>query len=122
MIAYKKDSFNERLTSAAKAKTAMLEKFRARPGPDDPAVIARQAEQAAIEAAREIRMNERKATRAAEAIRLAAEKAAEAVALAAKAREDEARVAEEAARAATRAIEQKAARDAKYAARLARRR
>src|SRR4051794_2660798 len=73
--AYKNDDFNNRLTSAAKAKTALLERFRARPGPDDPAVIARKKAQAEIEAAREIRAAERKAAREAEAIRLAAEQA-----------------------------------------------
>jgi hypothetical protein len=102
--AYKNDSFTNRLTSAANAKNALLERFRARPGPDDPAVVARRAEQAAIEAAREIRIAERKAAREAEDVELLASKA------------------EEAARAAERAAEAKAARDARYAARRARRR
>jgi len=91
---YKNDDFNNRLTSAANAKNALLERFRARPGPDDPAVIARRAAQAEIEAAREVRMAERKA----------------------------AREAADAARAAERAAEAKAARDARYAARRARKR
>ena len=59
MNAYKNDSFNERLTAAAKARKAALEKFRARPGPDDPAVLERQAAQKAIAVAREARMAER---------------------------------------------------------------
>src|SRR5450432_2770211 len=120
--AYKNDSFSNRLTSAANAKTALLERFRARPGPDDPAVVARRAAQAAIEAAREVRVAERKAAREAEAIRHAAEQAALAEEAKAKDVELQARKAEEAARAAERAAEAKAARDARYAARRARRR
>ena len=60
MQAFKKDHYSERLTSAAAAKEAALARFRARPGPDDPAVIARRAEQAAIDEARELRMIELK--------------------------------------------------------------
>ena len=82
--AYKNDDFNNRLTSAADAKNALLERFRARPGPDDPAVIARRAAQAEIEAAREVRAAERKVAREAEAARLAAEQAALAAEQAAK--------------------------------------
>jgi Family of unknown function (DUF6481) len=119
---YKNDTFSNRLTSAANAKTALLERFRARPGPDDPAVIARRAAQAEIEAAREVRIAERKAAREAEAIRHAAEQAALAEEAKAKDVELQARIAEEAARAAERAAEAKAARDARYAARRARRR
>jgi hypothetical protein len=120
--AYKNDSFTNRLTSAANAKTALLERFRARPGPDDPAVVARRAEQAAIEAAREIRVAERKAAREAEAARLAAEQAALEELRKAQDVELLAKKAEEAARAEERAAEAKAARDARYAARRARRR
>src|ERR1700686_2643164 len=74
--AYKNDSFSNRLTSAANAKNALLERFRARPGPEDPVVVARRAAQAEIEAAREVRIAERKAAREVEAARLAAEQAA----------------------------------------------
>ena len=119
---YKNDDFNNRLTSAANAKNALLERFRARPGPDDPAVIARRAAQAEIEAAREVRMAERKAAREAEAIRLAAEQAALAEEQKAKDVELLAKKAADAARAAERAAEAKAARDARYAARRARKR
>jgi hypothetical protein len=120
--AYKNDDFNNRLTSAANAKNALLERFRARPGPDDPAVIARKAAQAEIEAAREIRIAERKKAREAEAVRLAIEQAALLAEQQAKDVELQARKAEEAARAAERLAEAKAARDARYAARRARRR
>jgi hypothetical protein len=119
--AYKNDDFNNRLSEAAKAKTALLERFRARPGPDDPAVIARKAAQAEIEAARELRMAERKAAKEAEARRLAEEQAALAAEQKAKDVEALARKAEEIARAAERAAAAKAARDARYAARNARR-
>jgi Na+/phosphate symporter len=116
---YKSDRFDNRLESQVKAKNALLEKFLARPGPDDPAVAARRAERAAIEAAREIRHAERKIAREAEA---AAKLAAEQAAL------EEARIAKEAeliarkAEAAERATAAKAARDARYAARRAKRR
>ena len=91
-------------------------------GPDDPAVIERRAAQAAIDAAREVRAAERKLAKEAEAARKAAEEAARAEEMKAAALADQARIAEEAARAAERAIEQKAARDQRYAARQARRR
>jgi hypothetical protein len=121
MNAFKKDHFSERLTSAAQAKTAMLERFRARPGPDDPAVIERRKAQEAIEVAREIRVAERKAAREAEALRKAAEEAALAAEEQARIAALAARKAEDVAREAALAIERKAARDAKYAARIARR-
>ncbi len=122
MNMHKNDDFRERLSTAANARNAALAKFRAKPGPDHPAVIERQASQMAIEAARDARIDERKAAREAEAARhaaaqalLAAEEQARAVKLAAH----EAAASD---RAAAVAAEQKAARDARYAARNARRR
>ncbi len=53
MSAYKNDNFNDRLATAANARKAALEKFRARPGPDDPAVLERQAARKAVAVARE---------------------------------------------------------------------
>ena len=38
-----RERHSERRNTAAKARQAMLEKFRAKPSPDDPAVIERQA-------------------------------------------------------------------------------
>jgi hypothetical protein len=114
MKSYKNDSFGERLTTAADARTAALKRFLARPGPDDPAVLERQAAQKAISEAREARNAERMAVRAAEAAQQAAEQKARDV-------EAAARVAADAAGAAARAAEQKAARDARYAARAVRR-
>jgi hypothetical protein len=56
------DDFNERLSMAATAKQAMLEKFRARARADDPAVMERQAARLATSHARDAR----KAARVAE--------------------------------------------------------
>ncbi len=112
--AHARTNFDDRISAAAAAKQALLERFRARPAADDPAEIARQAALKAIADARDARAAERKAAKDAEIARLAAEEAARKVAaeLAAK----EAR-----ARAAAQEAERKAARDAKYAARKARR-
>src|SRR6476661_4818546 len=89
-------NLQERQNASAEAKKAMLEKFRASPGPDDPAVVERRA-------AREAMLAERTA-RAAE--REAAEMAARAAA-------------EQAEREAAALAEQKAARDERYKARKA---
>ncbi|MGC1409804.1 MAG: DUF6481 family protein [Acetobacteraceae bacterium] len=114
MKSSKRDTFNDRLSTAAEAKAAQLAKFRAKPAPDSPEALERQAELQAIASAREARNVERWAARAAEAAKLAAEERA-------RAAEEAARAAEEKARAAAAAQEQKAARDARYAARRARR-
>jgi hypothetical protein len=47
MPGYKDQDMKERLARAAEARQKALEKFKARPGPDDPAVIARAAERKA---------------------------------------------------------------------------
>ena len=132
MNARKNETVNDRLTTAAKARQAMLERFKARPAPDDPAVQERLAAQKAVLEQRNARMAERKAAAEAEAARIAAEKAEQK-------RQQEREAAEEAkrhakkladiasaeadykARALALAAEQKAARDARYAARKARR-
>jgi hypothetical protein len=109
------DDFNERLSTAAKAKQATLEKFRARARADDPAVVERQAARLATSQARD----GRKEARAAEITRVEAEairQAAEDVARKASAE------AEKAAQEVTLEAERKSARDARYAARKARRR
>jgi hypothetical protein len=122
MSMHKSDDFRDRLSTAANARKAALEKFRSRPGPDDPAVIERQAAQLAIQQARDARIQERKAAREAEAARQAAAQAAlvaEEKARAARSAADKEAAAQ---RAAAIAAERKAARDARYAARNARRR
>ena len=126
-------SFNDRLAAQADARKAALEKFRARPAPDDPAVLERIAAQKAVAEAREKRAAERKAEREAEKARLAAEEAARKAEAEARAREEAEREKGEAerianldadkkARALALAAEQKAKRDARYAARKARNR
>jgi Family of unknown function (DUF6481) len=109
------DDFNERLSTAAKAKQATLEKFRARARADDPAVLERQAARLATSQARD----GRKAARVAETTRLEEEairQAADDVARKAAAE------AENAGQEVTLEAERKAARDARYAARKARQR
>jgi len=94
----KKTNFDDRLSAAAKAKQAELEKFRARSGADDPAFAERQTARRAVSIARDARTAERNATRLAGVAREAAEKSARDTALEAE----------------------EAARDARYAARKAR--
>ncbi|KIZ43854.1 MULTISPECIES: DUF6481 family protein [Rhodopseudomonas] len=110
MSGFKEPSFADRQKAAMEARKSLLEKFKAKPGPDDPAVLQRQAEreaQAVTRAAAKLARDAAKAEKlkldaemaeqaAAEKLRLEAEKAAQELALQA---------------------EQKAARDARYAAR-----
>jgi hypothetical protein len=117
MSAYKDKDFNDRLGAAAKAKQALLDKFRSQPGPDDPAVIAREVERKAISEARESRLAERKVAREAEEARMKAEAELQAAEQAAR---EAAEQIEAAARKVAMEAEQKAARDARYAARKAR--
>ncbi|UPY38636.1 DUF6481 family protein [Sediminicoccus sp. KRV36] len=116
-----KDTFANRQTSAADAKRKLMERFRAQPGPDDPAVIARLAEQKAAGEARLLRQAEAQRRADEKAAALAAAKA-EAAAQKQRDIEEAARaVIEEKRRAAQLLVEQKAARDARYAARKKRR-
>jgi hypothetical protein len=110
MSGFKEPSFADRQKAAIEAKKNILNKFKAQPGPDDPAVKARAAEREAVAAARA----EAKAVRDAEKAVRKAREAEEAVAAAAQhAREQEEAVLAKAALEA----QQKAARDARYAAR-----
>lgn len=122
MIPHKSDGFNDRLATAAKAKEAMLERFRARPGPNDPAMLEQQAARKAVADARDARNAARKIARDAEAARLKAEKAAEAERRKIQAAQEAAEAEAAAQRAAALPALQKAARDARYAARKARQR
>lgn len=116
MSGYKIPNFNDRLGSAAKAKQAALEKFKAKPGPSDPEFQARQAERVRIEAERQTRREVAKLEKqrleaeaaAAHEAELLAKKAAEQAAY-----EEEIRAQEEL------ELKQKAIRDARYAARKA---
>lgn len=112
--AHARTNFDDRISAAAAAKQALLERFRARPSPDDPAEIERRAALKAIADAREARAAERRAAKEAEMQRLAAEAAARKAAEIAAAQEAKRQ-------AALLEAERKAARDAKYAARKARR-
>lgn len=109
MKGYKQPGFEDRVAAAKRAKTEALEKLRSKP-PVDEAELAARVER---ERAREIAAAEK---------RVAAQKAKEE---AAAAKAEQARLAAEAAEAAKPKVltpeEQKAARDAKYAARKARR-
>jgi hypothetical protein len=101
--------FADRLQSAAKARQAMLQRARM-PAADDPAVLKRKAERQAIVAAREARREAKEREAKEQAAREEAEKAEQAAIAALKAREEaDLAVAEQA--------EQKAKRDARYAAR-----
>ncbi len=111
--AHARTNFDDRLSAAAAAKQALLERYRARPTAGDPAWIEQQAALKAIADAREARAAERRAAKEAEAARVAAE-------LAARVTAEKIAAAEAKARAAAIEAERKAARDARYAARKAR--
>lgn len=119
-MALKGSTFTDRQEAAAAAKQALVERFKSRPPADDPAVLARAAERKAIAEARDKRTAERAVQKAAEDTkrleqdRLAKE-AEERAAVEAAARAAEQTSRDDAIRA-----ERKAARDAKYAARKAR--
>ncbi len=113
----KQKGFGDRLSAARDAKQAMAAKFRQRSGLDDPAVAERRAARAAVSAARDARIVDREAQRVAESARLAAERET----LAAEQAEQEKRAAiEKIENEARLEAERKAARDARYAARKAR--
>ena len=77
MPVFKGESFQDRQSAVIEARKALLEKFKSRPGPDDPSVKAREAERRAVAEAREKRAAEREATRKALEAREAARKAAD---------------------------------------------
>jgi Family of unknown function (DUF6481) len=108
--------FVDRIAAQAEARKAVLEKFKARPGPDDPEVKARQAAAVAKEAERQ---EKREAAKVAKQQREAEELVAKAEAAAAKKAADEASYQAEVAAAEELELKQKADRDARYAARKA---
>ena len=112
-----KDTFDNRKNAAAEAKRKLMERFRAQPGPDDPIVIARLAEQKAAGEARAIREAAAKQRADEKAAAIAAAKAEAAAAKQREIEEAARAVLEAKKRAAQLLIEQKAARDARYAAR-----
>ena len=118
MSRFQDPDHQQRQTAAAAAKQAMLQKFRA--ASEDPEVARRHAARVAMNEARLVRMAEREAAKRAREV----DQAARAAELAARGqREAEEAAALLAAQSAERAIlleaEQKAARDARNAARKA---
>ena len=113
MSGFKEPGFSDRQKAALQAKRHLLDKFRAQPGPDDPEVAKRRAEREAIASRREDARLAREAEKAEQKRREEEAAAAEAARIK---REQE----EEAGRLAALEAEQKAKRDARYAARKAR--
>lgn len=114
-----RESFNDRLTASENARRAMRERFIAKAQADDPAAAERRALRAEVAVAREQRRLEREA-------RAASEKLQKAEAAALAAAEQELRTTREAEQRAEQQrdllAQQKASRDARYAARKARKR
>ena len=100
MPSFKQPTFQERTAIAAKAKAAALEKLRAKPPVDEAALAERRAAALAREAAQQKAREEKRVARELEKAEQAARKAEEATA-----------------NAGLSEAEQKAIRDAKYAAR-----
>lgn len=130
MAIYREKDVFERRSAANDAKKALLERFKSRPGPDDPEVQARMAQRQAILEAREKREIEKEKLRqerlAREAIEKAEREAAEELArleaeqqAMAEAKAREADENERIARLLADEAERKAKRDARYAARKA---
>ena len=124
MATYKERNFADRRQTANEAKKALLDKFKARPAADDPAVLARAAERKAVADAREQREAERreqKRLKEETEARESAERAAAAEAAARAEAESKAQAEHDAvARLLADEAERKAKRDARYAARKAR--
>jgi hypothetical protein len=117
MKSSKTPSLSDRLGAAAKAKQAALERFRAQPASDDPAMVEKRAARQALAAARELRADERRA----QALRdEETAKAAAAAARETEIREREARQLREGEEQVALEAERKIARDMRYAARKAR--
>ena len=113
MSGFKEPGFTDRQKAALEARRNILKKFREQPGHDDPEVARRRAERQAIAANRERLKQEREAAKAEAKRREEEAAAAQAARMAREREEDEQRQAELLA-------EQKAKRDARYAARKAR--
>jgi Family of unknown function (DUF6481) len=110
MSGFKEPDFADRQKAALEAKRNLLDKFRAQPAADDPAVVKRRSEREAIAAKREEVRQAREVAQAEQKRHDEEAAAAEAIRIA---RERE----EETERLAALELEQKAKRDARYAAR-----
>lgn len=115
MKGFKEKGFAERRDAAAQAKQAALKKFEQKASADDPAQIEKRAARLAVAEARKVRAAKREEEKEAEKQRAIA---AEAEKLAEKQRQAIAAAEQKAALEA----QQKADRDARYAARKARKR
>ena len=120
MAPYKPQNFGDRLNTAASAKKAALEKFEAKSAALATVSAEKQAERIAAAADREARAAERELVKQAKALQDAQAKAERLAAEAEAKLAEDARLAAEAEREASLEIERKAARDARYAARKAR--
>jgi hypothetical protein len=116
---FKHPGFAERLKAAANAKKMALERYQRRSTADDPEFAERQAAKAAARVARDARAAALKSARAAQKL---AQEAALQSSIEAEAAAHEAVIREQAARELDLKAEQKAGRDARYAARKARQR
>jgi hypothetical protein len=121
---FREKNFGERLGESAKAKQAQLERARAKSPVNDPEFAARQEARRLAGLARTARQEERQQAKLAAIARAAAEKRAaeeaRAAELQAAAEAREAARVEQARRDKEREVAQKAERDARYAARKAR--
>jgi hypothetical protein len=120
MAIFKNANFDERRNAAEAAKKAKLEKFRALTAQISEGASERLATRQAIVAARTSRAAERAAAQLAEEARAAKDQATREMALNAEQADRDARGAEQAERDVASAVQRKAARDARYAARKAR--
>jgi hypothetical protein len=122
---FREKSFGDRLSEGAKAKQAQLERARAKSPANDPEFAGRQEARRLAQLARTAREEERRQAKLAalesEAAKRRAAEAAHAAEVKAEAEAKEAERVERARREKAREGEQKVARDARYAARQARR-
>ena len=129
MSNFREKGFAERRSAATDAGAARLAKFRAKSGPDDPAVLAREGERKAIREARKIREAQRAAAKLEQLAREGAERGENETLEAERIAAEENKAAEKAAEGAALAglaarviadeTARKAARDKRYAARKA---
>ena len=117
MRSFKEQGFNQRLEAAAKARQALVEKFKSRPAEDDPEMIKLREQQKAVAEARALREAEKAERKRKEAEERAAREAAE---KAERERAERRAAIEAVIRGEALAAEQKAKRDQRYAARKAR--
>ena len=111
---FREPGFSDRQKAAQDARKNLLNKFKSQPGPDDPAVVAKRAEREALAAKRAEAKAAREVEKAEQKRRDEEAAVLEAVRIAREAEEAAAKLAEAEA-------EQKAKRDARYAARKAKR-